>query len=80
LSSFSYAALKIEVAAVEIIFKSNSDSELFLVVGTMRINRYYSDLKEETSPITTDSKNLVEKQDYIGFFNSCAQDHCNPQV
>ena len=75
---------------MEIIFRSNSDLELFLAVDAMRIDRYYSDLKEETSPIIADAKNLLEKQDYIEFVNSCgtnyvrsirrSQDHCNLQL
>ena len=47
--------------------KSNSDSKYFLVVGTMRIDRYYSALKEKTSPITVDAKSLLEKQNILDF-------------
>ena len=74
-SSLSYTAVKTEAAAVEAISQSNSDSELFLVVSTMRVDRYFSGLKEESSPITTDAKNLLEEQDYIGFFNSCGTNY-----
>ena len=66
-SSLSYTAVKTEAAAVEAISKSNFNSELFLVVSTMRVDRYFSGLKEESSPITADAKNLLEEQDYIEF-------------
>ena len=74
-SSFSYTAVKTEATAVEAISNSNSDKELFLVVSTMRVDRYFSGLKEESSPITADAKNLLETQDYIGFFNSCGTNY-----
>ena len=74
-SSFSYTAVKTEATAVEAISNSNSDKELFLVVSTMRVDRYFSGLKEESSPITADAKNLLEKQDYIGFFNACGTNY-----
>ena len=41
----------------------------------MRIERYYSSVREELSPLTTDAKVLLETQDYVGFFKSCGPNY-----
>lgn len=42
-----------------------------LIVASMRIERYYNSLREESSPLTDDAMSLLDTQDYIGFFKSC---------
>ena len=54
-SSFSYNAIKSEAVAIE----SDSDSELFLAVSNMRIDRSFSGFKEEASSIMNDAKELL---------------------
>ena len=68
-SSFGYHEIKTEVALKSRLNTFNT--ETFMVVAAMRIERYYSSLKDETSTITKDARNLLDKQDYIGFFKSC---------
>ena len=70
-SSFSYNAIKSEAVAIE----SDSDSELFLAVSNMLIDRYFSGFKEETSSIMNGAKELLQHQDYIGFFKSCGTNY-----
>jgi len=70
-SSFSYATIKSEATTI----KSDSDSELFLAVSNMRVDRYYSGIKEETSSIMVNAKELLQQQDYIGFFKSCGTNY-----
>jgi len=68
-SSFSYNAIKSEAVTIE----SDSYSELFLAVSNMRIDRYFSGFK--TSSIMNDAKELLQHQDYIGFFQSCGTNY-----
>ena len=56
-SSFSYNAIKSEAVAIE----SDSDSELFLAVSNMLIDRYFSGFKEETSSIMNGAKELLQR-------------------
>ena len=37
----------------------------------MRIERYYSSVREEISALTNDAKTILSRQDYVGFFKSC---------
>merc|ERR1719162_786911 len=41
----------------------------------MRIERYYSSVKEELSPLSEDALTLLDRQDYIGFFKSCGPNY-----
>jgi len=41
----------------------------------MRIERYYSSVKEEISPLSNDAYTLLDKQDYVGFFKSCGSNY-----
>ena len=60
-SSFSYNAIKSEAVAIE----SDSDSELFLAVSNMRIDRYFSGFKEEASSIMNDAKELLQHHSHL---------------
>merc|ERR1711957_477251 len=43
--------------------------------ATMRIERYYSSVREELSPLSEDALTLLDRQDYIGFFKSCGPNY-----
>merc|ERR1711957_284739 len=62
-------AIKSEAVTIE----SDSYSELYLAVSNMRIDRYFSGFK--TSSIMNDAKELLQHQDYIGFFQSCGTNY-----
>jgi len=71
--SFGYSEIKTEISMES---KRNSNfgtenADTFIVVGTMRIERYYSTIKEESSPMLKDAEALLDDQDYIGFFKFC---------
>merc|ERR1712238_48822 len=68
-SSFSHGAIKSEAVTIE----SDSYSELYLAVSNMRIDRYFSGFK--TSSMMNDAKELLQHQDYIGFFQSCGTNY-----
>ena len=46
------------------------NSEPFLVVFTMSIDRYYSSIIDEQSPMTENTEALLEKQDFMGLFKT----------
>ena len=52
-----------------------SMSRARIVVATMRIERYYSSVREEFSPLSEDTLILLDTQDYIGFFKSCGSNY-----
>ena len=37
----------------------------------MRVERYYSSVREELSPLSEDATTLLYRQDYVGFFKAC---------
>lgn len=41
----------------------------------MRIQRYYSSVREELSSLSEDALTLLDKQDYVGFFKSCGPNY-----
>ena len=43
--------------------------------STMRIERYYSSVREEISPLSKSSKALLEREDYVGFFKACGPNY-----
>lgn len=54
---------------------SKVNSKTFMVSTTMRIERYYASVKEEVSPLSASAADLLEKQDYVGFFKSCGPNY-----
>jgi len=46
-----------------------------MIVATMRIERYYSSVREELSSLSDDSLTLLDRQDYVGFFKSCGPNY-----
>ena len=45
------------------------------VVVTMRIERFYSNLKEESSRLVDKATSLLDKQNYVGFFKTCGPNY-----
>ncbi len=41
----------------------------------MRIERYYSSVKEESSPLADDAMTLLDAEDYVGFFKACGPNY-----
>jgi len=46
-----------------------------MITSTMRIERYYSSVREELSSLSDDALTLLDRQDYIGFFKSCGPNY-----
>ena len=77
--TFGYAKIK---ASSEESFETGTDIAVNqnvpsarLVVATMRINRYYTSIREELSPLTADAKTILDNKDYVGFFKSCGANY-----
>ena len=45
------------------------------IASSMRIERYYSSLREEHSPLSDDAYTLLDRQDYVGFFKTCGANY-----
>merc|ERR1711957_860114 len=50
---------------------TKSTSQMRMITASMKIQRYYSSVREELSPLSEDALTLLDSQDYIGFFKSC---------
>ena len=74
-SSFGYKTIKEEyelgLKRTGKLGKGVHPSKPFLVVSTMSIERYYSSILDETSPMTEDAAAILENQDFMGFFKTC---------
>jgi len=72
--SFSYFFIK---GSASISAKSSGKvtAKTRKLVATMRIERYYSSVREELSPLSEDALTLLDRQDYIGFFKSCGPNY-----
>jgi hypothetical protein len=42
---------------------------------TMRIERYYSSVKENNAELSEDAKELLAAKDYVGFYKSCGPNY-----
>ena len=51
------------------------DTKTRMITSTMIIERYYSSVKEEISPLSESSKQLLANQDYVGFFLACGPNY-----
>lgn len=49
----------------------NGPSKPIYLVNSMRIERYYTSMEEQNSPLSNDAKYLLGAQDYVGFFKAC---------
>ena len=72
--TFGYGSVKAEYDA-EVNSTTKFNSQLNFVVSTMRIERYYSSIREELSPLSDDAFQLLDSQDYIGFFKACGPNY-----
>lgn len=81
--SFSYQWLKADIkpkgeasgagaagTATETVPSTEGSSTKY-IASSMRIERYYSSLKEESSVLSADAQTLINRKDYVGFFKSC---------
>ena len=41
----------------------------------MRVERFYSSVREEVSPLVGNANTLLDKQDYVGFFKACGPNY-----
>jgi len=46
-----------------------------MITASMRLERYYSSLREEVSPLSPDAALLLSEQDYVGFFQACGPNY-----
>lgn len=74
-ASFGYAGIKAELSIGTKPNSTSDGSKPRIVVTTMRIERKYSSIKEEIYPMSDDTINLLEKQDYNSFFKSCGPNY-----
>jgi len=73
-ASFGFWKIKAEVS-LSAMQNGKFNSKTRMIVATMRIERYYSSVKEELSPLSEDALTLLDRQDYIGFFKSCGPNY-----
>ena len=66
-NSFGYEGIKTEAKSDDVL----DTATINMVVSTMRIDRYYSSVREELSPLSTSALKLLDNEDFIGFFKSC---------
>lgn len=52
-----------------------SKPRTYFFIVSMRIERYYSSVMEEQSPLSDEALKLLEKQDYVGFFQACGSSY-----
>jgi len=67
-ASFGWVKVRAEMEAQR---DSSVRSSSHTVVTTMRIERYYSSVKEDASSLSDDAKTLLDEKDYVGFFKAC---------
>ena len=67
--SFSYWFIK-GSASVEAKSSGKFTAKTRRIIATMRIERYYSSVREKLSPLSEDTSTHLDRQDYIGFFKS----------
>ncbi len=48
-----------------------TSSQIHFIMAMMKIERYYSSLKEDRSPITPNALTVIDRQDYVTFFKAC---------
>lgn len=68
--SFAYWGYKAKYSA-ESKTTTSSASKTRTLVASMRIERYYSSVKEERSIMKSDAITMLSNKDYVGFFTSC---------
>ena len=46
-----------------------------IMVSSMRLERYYSSVREDASALVEDAVTLLDRRDYVGFFKSCGPNY-----
>ena len=77
-SSLGYWAVKRDVQETTASSNGKTKAKTRIIVAIMRIERYYSGVREELSMITDDALTLLDRQDYIGFFKSSSTNYYFP--
>lgn len=72
--NFAYYAIKAKVD-YKVTRAGSQESSARMITSTMRIERYYSSVREELSSLSDDALTLLDRQDYIGFFKSCGPNY-----
>ena len=54
---------------------SKTSGTSHIVTASMTLERYYSSVREEISPLADDAKQLLDSQDYVGFFKACGPNY-----
>ena len=67
--TFAFPWIKDHITGVE--KKASQGAKVYFFVSTMRIERYYTSVDEAKSTLSDDAKQLLSKQDYVGFFKAC---------
>ena len=69
-NSFAYDGIAQAVNSTDALSETTV-LKTFYVYTTMRIERYYASVKDQSSALTDDAKVLLNNKDYIGFFKAC---------
>lgn len=72
--SFGYPGIKAELSA-ERKSSSKNKQKTHVVASTMRVERYYSSVREDQSDLSSDAFELLDNRDYIGFFKACGPNY-----
>lgn len=72
--SFGYWWFKGNYAATASL-EGNTVSKTRYLASSMRIERYYSSIREETTPLNADATTLLNNNDYVGFFKACGPNY-----
>lgn len=76
-NTFGYPEVKAEIQKKTTAYETRStssktpSSKPYFIIATMRIERYYSSVREELSTLSEDAMKLLDREDYVGFFKSC---------
>ena len=73
-ASFSASVISGEASSSASVDRK-STSQMRMITASMKIQRYYSSVREELSPLSEDALTLLDSQDYIGFFKSCGPNY-----
>ena len=71
---FGYWGIKAELSA-ERKSTSKHTTKTHVVSSPMRIEHYYSSVKEDQSDLSSDAFELLDNKDYIGFFKACGPNY-----
>ncbi len=73
--TFGFAYLKKIADQIDATKNDRFNPRKYFAASTMRVERYYSSIMEENSPLTADAHELLDKQDYVGFFMACGSNY-----